>query len=77
MQIDTIPYVHGKNISSTIESSEKTYDVLFQWFSDNHMKANENKFHVLLLTDENVLVNIGKYKIAVPKNCYESNLIPN
>ena len=41
------------------------------------MKANENKFHVLLLTDENVLVNIGKYKIAVPKNCYESNLIPN
>lgn len=53
---DTIPYIHGENISLTIKLLETASDLLFQWFSDNITKANENKCHVLLSTNENVLV---------------------
>ena len=44
---DTTPYVYGENISLTIEPLEKASDLLFQWFSDNHMKNNEAKYHWL------------------------------
>ena len=36
---------------------------MFQWFIDNHMKADEGKCHVLLSTNENVHVNIGTVQI--------------
>ena len=38
-------------------------DLLFQCFSENRLKANENKCHVLLSTNENVLVSIGTIQI--------------
>ena len=38
-------------------------DLLFQWFSDNHMKANEDKCHILLSSNENLLVNVGTLQI--------------
>ena len=56
---DITPCFYGENISATRESLKKAPDLLFQWFSDNHMKANEGKYHSLLSTNKNVLVNIG------------------
>ena len=48
---DTISYVYGHNINWIIESLEKTSDFLFQWFTGNHMKANEDsvKFYYQLM----------------------------
>ena len=60
---DTKPYVYGKSIGLTTEFLEKASDLLFQWFSDNYMKANEDTFDVLLPTNENMSVNIGKAQI--------------
>ena len=39
--------------------TRKAHDLSFEWFSGNHMKANEAKCHILLSTNENDLVNIG------------------
>ena len=60
---DVTLYVYGENIRSTIESLEKSSDLLFQWFIDNHMKADKGKCYVLLSTNENVHVNIGTVQI--------------
>ena len=60
---DTKHYVYGENISSNIESLEKASDLLFQWLSDNNIKANESKCHILLSTNENLLVNIRTAQI--------------
>ena len=43
---NTKHYVYGKNISLIIEPLEKASDLLFQWFSDNHVKANEGNCHM-------------------------------
>ena len=52
------PYVTGDNISSVIKLLEEVAcaTVFFQWFKDNEMKANADKFRVLLSTS-NKLVN--------------------
>ena len=60
---DTTPYVYVENVNLTIKSLEKASDLLFQWFRDNNTKANENKCHVLLSTNKNVLVNIDTAQI--------------
>ena len=42
---DATPCVCVENISSIIESLEKASNLLFQWFSDNRMKTNEENCH--------------------------------
>ena len=37
----------GGGISSITKSQEKVSKLLFQWFSDNHIKSNEDKCHFL------------------------------
>ena len=61
---DTTPYVTGDNIESTVRQLEQAAKLLFQWFSDNQMKGNEDKCHVLISTKENVCVNIGITQIT-------------
>ena len=73
---DTAPYIYGENVSLTIASLEKGSGLRFQWFSDIYMKANENKCHVLLSTNENVLVNTNTKK-QFQKTICNQNLIPN
>ena len=61
---DTTPCVTGDNIESTVRQLEQAARLLFQWFSDNQMKGNEDKCHVLISTKENVCVNIGTTRIT-------------
>ena len=51
---DTTPYVTGDNLESAIKQLEQATKLLFQWFSDNQMKGNEDKCHVLISTKEKV-----------------------
>ena len=65
MADDTIPYVTGDNLESAIRQLEQAAKLLlFQWFSDNEMKGNEDNCHVLIGTKEKVYVNIGTTKIT-------------
>ena len=51
---DTTPYVTGDNLESVIKQLEQATKLLFQWFSDNQMKGNEDKCHALIGTKEKV-----------------------
>ena len=46
---DTTPYTHSDNINNLIEKLENSTTKLFEWFKDNHMKANPEKCHLLVI----------------------------
>ena len=46
------PHVCSKNIDITLEKLEEVRKVLFEWFSNNFLKANVDKCHLILSTDE-------------------------
>ena len=48
---DTTPYVYDLELDKVIKSLEKTIDKLFDWFSDNFLKANPDKCYLLINTD--------------------------
>ena len=56
---DTPPYVSGDKISTVVASLETSAKLMFNWFTDHQMKGNEDKWHVLLSTDETLQVKIG------------------
>ena len=45
---DNTPYTTGENIEEVILNLEKEASSLFKWFSDNQMKANPDKCHLLI-----------------------------
>ena len=62
---DNSPYVCSKNVDVTLEKLEEVGKVLFEWFSNNFLKANADKCHLILSTDDEVI------KIVTIKNCLE------
>ena len=45
---DNTPYSTGTEIHNIISDLEQTSEILSKWFMDNYLKANPDKFHVLL-----------------------------
>ena len=45
---DNTPYTEHESIGQVISRLEETAKSLFKWFSDNQMKANPGKCHLLL-----------------------------
>ena len=45
------PYISPNNVNEVIFSLEKATDTLFKWFSDNVMKSNADKCHLLVSTN--------------------------
>ena len=65
---DTFPYAYDLEHDKVIESLEKNFDKLFHWFSDNFLKANPDKCHLLINTDENVALKIKNETITNSSN---------
>ena len=65
---DTTPYAYDLELDKVIESLEKNIDKLFHWFSDNFLKANPDKCHLLINTDENIALKIKNEAIANSSN---------
>ena len=65
---DTTPYAYDLELDKVIESLEKNIDKLFHWFSDNFLKANPDKCHLLINTDENVTLKIKNETITNSSN---------
>ena len=42
---DNTPYTTGNSIEEVIQKLKNAVKTLFQWFSDNHIKANPDKCH--------------------------------
>ena len=51
---DNTPYVSADNIDEVIKRLETASVILFEWFADNQMKANQDKCH---------LMHIGPFEI--------------
>ena len=47
---DNTPYFSADNIDGVIKSLKDASDILFKWFSDNLMKINADKCHLLVQT---------------------------
>ena len=49
---DNTIYDAGDNIDEVIFSLQESSKKLFKWFADNQMKANEDKCHLIVSTNE-------------------------
>ena len=65
---DTTPYAYDLEHDKVIKSPEKNIDKLFDWFSDNILKANPDKCLLLINTDENVALKIKNEAITNSSN---------
>ena len=65
---DTTPYAYDLERDEVIKSLEKNIDKFFDWFSDNLLKANSDKCHLLINTDENVALQIKNETITNSSN---------
>ena len=65
---DSTPYVGSENVDVTPEKLEKKGKVLFEWFSNNFLKANADKCHLILRTDELFSINIDNEVIKNSNN---------
>ena len=45
---DNTPYSTGTGIDNIIYDLEQASDILSKWFMNNYLKANPEKYHVLL-----------------------------
>ena len=55
---DNTPYAESDNINEVITILENDSIQLFKWFSDNRMKANKDKGHLLISNNEKVSLKI-------------------
>ena len=60
---DNTPYTCGDDLNTVLESLESSTNTLFKWFSDNSMKSNAKKCHLLTKSDNPVSVKIGDTEI--------------
>ena len=56
------------NMIKQLNHLKKNIDKLFHWFSDNYLKANPDKCHQLINTDENVVLKIKNETITDSSN---------
>ena len=54
---DNTPYASNSNLDTLINKLEKSNNNLFQWFRNNHMKANADKCHLLVAGNYEVSAN--------------------
>ena len=65
---DTTPYACDLENEKVIKLLEKNINKLFDWFSDDFLKANPGKCHLLINTDENVALKIENETITNSSN---------
>ena len=65
---DNTPYVSSDSIEDVIRILENDYIRLFKWFSDNMMKANKDKCHLIVSSNEHVSMKLDNIEIE-SSNC--------
>ena len=62
---DKTPYLSKKNVEEVLNGLENVSSKLFQWLTENELKGNGSKCHLLISSGENVHVNIGTLQIKI------------
>ena len=65
---DNSPFVSGDTPLNVITSSENAAEKLFEWFANNHMKANHDKCHLLMSTLTPISITVKDYVIENSDN---------
>ena len=63
------PFVSRDAPLNVITSSENASEKLFEWFTSNHMKANHDKYHLLMGTF--TLISIKVKDFIIKNSGYE------
>ena len=61
---DNTPYTSDISLNLVLEKLESSTHDLFRWFKENHIKANPDKFHLLVTTNALISVNITGFQIT-------------
>ena len=64
---DNTPYARSSNLDALINKLEESTNNLFQWFRNNHMKANADKRHLLVTGNNEASANINEFEIQSSK----------
>ena len=64
---DNTPYASSSNLDALINKLEESTNKLFQWFRNNHMKANADKRHLLVTGNNEASANINEFEIQSSK----------
>ena len=59
---DNTPYTKRNSIEEVIQKLENAAKTLFQWFSDNQIKANPDKCHFLCSSNRLISLTIENQK---------------
>ena len=62
---DNTPYVMGNSIEDVIIKLQNTSLTPFQWFHDNQMKANPEKYHFICSKDDKVNKIVENHKLFI------------
>ena len=65
---DNTPDVSSDSIEDVIRILENNSIKLFKWFSDNMMKANKDKCHLIVISNEHVSMKLDNIEIE-NSNC--------
>ena len=65
---DNSPYATGTNMNSVMEKLENDSKALLKWVSNNSLKANPDKFHLLLNSNNNLSIKVDEFLIGNSKN---------
>ena len=65
---DKTPYVTADNIDGVIKSLQEVSEILFKLFSDNLMRINADRCHLLVSTNNTVKIKIGNFDISNSKS---------
>ena len=60
---DNTPYASSSNLDVLINKLEESTINLFQWFRNNHMKANADKYHLPVTGNYETSSNISEFEI--------------
>ena len=60
---DITPYCHGQDVEEVIHNLEKTATDLFEWFNNNEMRANPEKFQLILNSKSKHKLMLGEASI--------------
>ena len=60
---DNTPLVSGDRLDNVLESLKKASSKLFDWFSNNQMKANPDKCHLLTSATASIAIKIKDNEI--------------
>ena len=64
---DNTPHATNKHLETVLKELEQGSDTLLKWSTDNLLKVNPEKYHLLVSTNENRHLNVGEVEISNSK----------